>query len=109
MFPLGVEEGQRVILAERLVTTPAGCPSVRPGEWGRHSQQNRARRNPEKYCRSTLHRIFLDEKECLLDQLARVATSPLIHQVAPTRKKVTPAGQPEPGREGRARQSSRTL
>jgi hypothetical protein len=33
LFPLGFEEVQRVILAERLVTTPAGCPSVRPDEW----------------------------------------------------------------------------
>src|SRR5256885_15101477 len=65
-------------------------PPVRPGERSRHSQQNRVRGNPEKYVHSALHRILLDEKACRSDQLVRVATSPVIHQVAPTRRKVTP-------------------
>jgi hypothetical protein len=84
--------------AERMATTPASSPPVRPGEWGRHSQQDRARRNSEKYFHSALHRILLGDKECLLGQLANAATSPRIHQVAPTRGKVTDTGQVEQGR-----------
>src|SRR5207249_2364381 len=56
---------------------PCRLPPVRPGEGNCYSQQNRYRRNPEKHFHSAIHRNLLVERECLLNQLVSVATSPL--------------------------------